>query len=28
MGDRFWHGLGILASLASGVFAVAWMLTH
>ncbi|MFF7946996.1 hypothetical protein [Streptomyces griseorubiginosus] len=28
MGERFWYGLGILASVASGVFAVVWMTTH
>jgi len=28
MGERFWYGLGILASIASGVFAVTWMTTH
>lgn len=28
MGEQFWYGLGILASVASGVFAVVWMTTH
>jgi len=28
MRERFWYGLGILATAASGVFAVTWMATH
>jgi hypothetical protein len=28
MGERFWYGLGILASIAAGVFAMTWMSTH
>lgn len=28
MGERFWYGLGILASIASGIFAITWMTTH
>jgi hypothetical protein len=28
MGERFWNGLGILATIAAGGFAVIWGLTH
>jgi len=28
MGEQFWYGLGIVASIAAGVFAVVWMTTH
>jgi len=28
MGEQFWYGIGIVASIASGVFAVVWMTTH
>jgi hypothetical protein len=28
MGERFWNGIGILATLAAGVFAIVWGLTH
>lgn len=28
MGERFWNGIGILATVGAGVFAIAWGLTH
>jgi hypothetical protein len=28
MGERFWNGLGILATVAAGAFAIVWGLTH
>ena len=28
MGERFWNGIGIIACIAAGVFAVTWMSLH